>query len=186
MLVAAIQGRTQKYYKIPRAFENTYVRFEILMNIGAWRDLHRHRMHTQQRQLFTVHNGFDVPEGLKEAGLDQLYIAAAKKAEELYLKIEKHDKELAQYACIMGHRVRFQQYQNMRAFFWEAELRTIAQGHPDYRHIEHDKIKLIQNAFPLLSKYLLVDMGEYEFARRGDSDAIKKKTEQLLAYFAKK
>lgn len=186
IVAAAINNRTQKYYKVPRGFENTYLRFEILMNIGAWRDLHRHRMHTQQRQLFTIHNGFDVPEGLKEAGLDGMYSEAIKRAEELFLKIERHSKELAQYCTVMGHKIRFQQYQNMRAFFWEAELRTIAQGHPDYRHIEHEKIRLVQKIYPLLSKYLLVDMGEYDFARRGDSEAIARKTQELKDYFGSK
>lgn len=179
----AIEGRTFKYYKIPRAFENAYLRFEILMNIGAWRDLHRHRMHTQQRQRFGIYNGFDTPEGLKEAGLDKKFTEAVIKAEELFLKVEKFDKDLAQYCCAMAHRVRFQQYQNVRAFFWETELRTIAQGHPDYRKIEQEKVKLVQKIYPLLSKYLLVDMGDYDFARRGDSLAIKKKEEDLKKYF---
>lgn len=183
---AALQGRVFKYYKSPRAFEDSYLKFEIVMNIGAWRDLHRHRMHTQRRQLFCVHNGFDVPEGLKEAGLDGKFIAAIEKAEAVFRKIEKEDPELAQYACVMAHRVRFEQYQNFRAFFWETELRTIAQGHPDYRTIEHEKIALFQRIYPLLGKYLLVDMGQYDFARRGDSEAIKRKEEQLRNYFGEK
>ncbi|MEX2054865.1 MAG: FAD-dependent thymidylate synthase, partial [Candidatus Andersenbacteria bacterium] len=32
-------GRTQRWQKVGRALENTYVRFELTMNIGAWRDL---------------------------------------------------------------------------------------------------------------------------------------------------
>ena len=63
------------------------MRFEIVMNIGAWRDLHRHRIQTQQRERFTIVNGFDIPEGLKEAGLDQKYIDATRQAEELFKKI---------------------------------------------------------------------------------------------------
>ena len=186
ILKSALQGRTAKYYKTPRAFENAYLRFEVLMNIGAWRDLHRHRMHTQDRQRFTIYNGFDVPEILKEAGLDKKYISAVLKAEEVFKKIEKINKDLAQYCVTMAHRVRFTQYQNLRSFFWEAELRTIPQGHPDYRKIEQDKIKLIEKIYPLLSKYLLVDMHDYDFARRGDSAQIQRKEEELKKYFAEK
>lgn len=186
VLKSALEGRIFKYYKIPRAFENTFLRFEILMNIGAWRDLHRHRMHTQQRQRFTINNGFDVPKDLVEAGLDGKFKEAVLKAEELFLKVEKHDKDLAQYCCTMAHRIRFQQYQNLRSFFWESELRTIAQGHPDYREVEKEKIKLVQPIYPLLSKYLLADMGDYDFARRGDSAAILKKEEELKTYFSQK
>jgi len=186
ILKSALQGRTAKYYKTPRAFENSYLRFEILMNIGAWRDLHRHRMHTQDRQRFTIYNGFDVPEGLKEAGLEQKFIEAIQKSEEVFKKIELVDKDLAQYCVTMAHRVRFTQYQNLRAFFWETELRTIPQGHPDYRKTEQDKIKLIQKIYPLLSKYLMVDMNDYDFARRGESAAIQRKEEELKKYFETK
>ncbi len=185
LVKAALNNRTLKYYKIPRAFENSFLRFEILMNIGSWRDLHRHRMHTQEKQLFTIYNGFDVPKELQEAGLDAKFTIAILQAEAIFKKIEAHDKDLAQYCATMAHRVRFVQYQNMRAFFWETELRTIAQGHPDYRKIEQDKIKLVQNIYPLLSKYLLVDMADYDFARRGDSKQIQRKEEELKQYFAK-
>ncbi len=184
ILKAAIKDRTVKYFKTPRAFENSFLRFEIVMNIGSWRDLHRHRMHTQEKQLFTIYNGFDVPESLREAGLGGKFIAAIQKTEEVFKKIEAKDKDLAQYATCMAHRVRFMQYQNMRAFFWEAELRTIAQGHPDYRDIEKEKVKLVQKIYPLLSKYLLADMGNYDFARRGDTGAIQRKEEELKKYFS--
>lgn len=185
ILQEVLKDRKAKYYKIPRAFENIYVRFEIEMNIGAWRDLHRHRIQTQMRQRFTIDNGFDVPEGLKEAGLAEKYIAATKQAEEVFRKIEKVNPELAQYCCTMGHRVRFMQYQNMRAFFWEVELRTTAQGHPDYRVVEQEKARQIQAIYPLISKYLMVDMNDYDFARRGDTKKIEAKEKELQQFLNK-
>lgn len=185
ILQEVLKDRKAKYYKMPRAFENIYVRFEILMNIGAWRDLHRHRIQTQMRQRFTIHNGFDVPEGLKEAGLDEKYIWATQQAEEVFKKIEKINPDMAQYCCTMGHRVRFMQYQNMRAFFWEAELRTTAQGHPDYRKIEQEKARQIQAIYPLISKYLMVDMADYDFARRGDTQKIEMKEQELKQFLNK-
>jgi hypothetical protein len=63
ILQEVLKNRKAKYYKMPRAFENIYVRFELLLNIGAWRDIHRHRIQTQVRQFFTIDHGFDVPEG---------------------------------------------------------------------------------------------------------------------------
>lgn len=179
ILQEVLMGRKAKYYKIPRGFENIYLRFEILMNIGAWRDLHRHRIQTQMRQRFTIENGFDIPEGLKEAGLSDQYIAAILQSEELFKKLEKIDPDIAQYCCTLAHKVRFMQYQNMRAFFWEAELRTTAQGHPDYRKIEQEKARQIQRIYPLIGKYLMVDMYDYDFARRGDSAKIQAKEEEL-------
>jgi thymidylate synthase ThyX len=182
ILEEVLSGRKAKYYKIPRAFENIYVRFEILMNIGAWRDLHRHRTQTQVRQRFTIDNGFDIPDGLKEAELEERYISATKQAEEVFRKIEAIDKDMAQYCCTFGHQVRFMQYQNMRAMFWEAELRTTSQGHPDYRKIEHEKARQIQAIYPLIGKYLMVDFKDYDFARRGDTKKIESKEAELKAF----
>lgn len=186
ILQQALKDRKLKYYKIPRAFENTYLRFEIVMNTGAWRDLHRHRIHTQYRERFNIYNGFDVPKELKQAGLDSEYIDAIKRAEELFKKIEKIDPDVAQYCCTLAHKVRFIQYQNLRSFFWETELRTIPEGHPDYRKIEQEKIKLVQKIYPLIGKYLLVDMNDYDFARRGVSGKIEKKEQELKQYFRQK
>ncbi|MBU4274689.1 FAD-dependent thymidylate synthase [Patescibacteria group bacterium] len=186
ILQEVLKDRKQRYYKIPRAFENAYLRFEITMNIGAWRDLHRHRIHTQYRQRFSPYNGFDTPPELKEIGLENEFKSAIEKTEELYEKVRNKDQDIAQYCCALAHKLRFIQYQNLRSFFWEAELRTIPQGHPDYRKIEHDKIKLIQKIYPLISKYLLVDMQEYDFARRGTVEQIQKKEGELKQYFSRK
>ncbi len=186
ILQEVLKDRKFKYYKIPRAFENTYLRFEVVINIGAWRDLHRHRMLTQYREKFNVYNGFDMPEELKEAGFDKEAGSAVSRVAELFKKIEKNDPDIAQYCCALGHRVRFIQYQNLRSFFWESELRTIPEGHPDYRKIEQEKIKLVKKIYPLIGKYLLVDMEDYDFARRKASEQIKKKEEELARYFQKK
>ncbi len=133
------------------------------------------------RQRFTVENGFDVPEGLHEAGLANPYIQATMQAEEVFRKIEKINPDMAQYCCTFGHLVRFVQYQNLRAFFWETELRTTSQGHPDYRVIEQEKARQIKAIYPLIGKYLMVDMTDYDFARRGDTKKIASKEEELKA-----
>lgn len=185
ILQEVLKDRKFKYYKIPRAFENAYLRFEVVINIGAWRDLHRHRMLTQYREKFNVYNDFDMPEELKEAGLDKETGLAVSRTAELFKKIEKNDSDIAQYCCALGHRIRFIQYQNLRSFFWESELRTIPEGHPDYRKIEQEKIKLVKKIYPLIAKYLLVDMEDYDFARRKASEQIKKKEEELKQYFNK-
>jgi thymidylate synthase ThyX len=170
ILEKVLKDRKYRWYKIPRAFENVYLRFEILLNIGAWRDLQRHRMQTQIHQKFNIDNGFDIPEELEEIGLKEKFISAIENLEKLYQKIE--DKDLAQYAVSFAHRIRFLQYQNLRQFFWETELRTTPQGHPHYRKIEQEKAKIIQKIYPLISKYLLVDFQDHEFARRESAKKI--------------
>lgn len=179
VLDAYCAGRNARWQKVGRAFENTYVRFDILMNIGAWRDLHRHRMHTQQRQMFSCNHGYDIPQELIESGLDREFSDAINQVEEVYEKIAAKDIHCAQYCVTLAHRIRFMQWQNLRECFWEMELRTIPEGHPDYRHIEQQKFALLKQVYPLITEHMLVNIGDYDFARRGQEEKIQKKLEHL-------
>src|SRR3989344_1029423 len=179
ILAAYLGNRTQRWQKVGRAFENAYLRYDILINIGAWRDLHRHRMLTQQRQLFTIVHGHDTPQELIDAGLDQPYRDALHKAAAAYRAIAQHNPILAQYAVPMAYKVRFMQWTNVRECFWEMELRTIPEGHPDYRHIEQEKFRLFAQVYPLLAEHMRVNMGEYDFARRGQEEKIQEKLKAL-------
>jgi len=185
ILSRVLRKRRARWYKVPRAFESANVRFEITMNIGGWRDIHRHRILSQSRQRFSIHHGYDVPPELIEAKLELPFTSAIEKAEKVFRKIEKKDPELAQYAVTLSHKMRFIQEQNLRSLFWEAELRTIAQGHPDYRHIEQQKARIVQKIYPLIGKYMQVDFNEYHFARRGTAEKIKAKEEKLMRELVK-
>jgi thymidylate synthase ThyX len=183
---AYIPKRKGRWYKVGRAFENAYVRFEIAMDIGSYRDLHRHRMMTQERQTFSTHHGFTTPAELTQAGLAPPFEAAIERAAALFVKLEAVDRDLAQYAVPLACRMRFYQWQNFRQLFWEAELRTISQGHPDYRYIEHEKYRLIQEKFPLLASYMLVDTQDYAIARRGTEDRIQEKEKRIMDQLRKR
>lgn len=180
VIAAYIGKRNARWQKVGRAFENSFMRFEIEMNIGAYRDLQRHRMMTQERQRFTTHHGYDVPKELMDAGLSQPFVAALEKTKALFGKLEAIHPDLAQYVVPLAYRVRFYQWQNVRQFFWETELRTISQGHPDYRWIEHEKYRLAKEAFPLISGFVLADMNDYKVARRGTEEKIAAKERDIV------
>jgi len=183
---AYLPSRKGRWYKVGRAFESAYMRFEIVMDIGSYRDLHRHRMMTQERQVFSAHHGFATPAELVEAGLSERFERAVERAAELFRKLEPLDRELAQYAVPLACRVRFYQWQNFRQLFWEAELRTVSQGHPDYRFIEHEKYRLIREKFPMIASYMLVDTNDYAIARRGTEERILEKEKRIIEELRKK
>lgn len=180
ILETILKSRKFRWYKVPRAFENCYVRFEITMDIGAWRDLHRHRLKTQQRQKFSCYHGYNMPPELKANKLDKDFKEAVKNIEELFSNLEKFSPDIAQYAVCLCHRIRFTELQNLRAFVWQNELRTIPEGHPNYRKIEQEKFRLIQKAYPLLSKYIKVNKQDYLFARRGTNKKITARQRELI------
>ena len=62
-LVALGTAHRGKHDELPRAFAATGpLRFDILMDIGGFRDMHRHRRCVQLLQPYTVAHGFDVPD----------------------------------------------------------------------------------------------------------------------------
>jgi thymidylate synthase ThyX len=180
ILMEHFEGRTERWQKVGRAFENSYLRFEILMDIGAYRDLHRHRMLTQDRQNFTVRHGFNIPRELVEGGFDEEYRRALESVVPLFNKLEEGSgPEIAQYVVPLAYQVRFYQWENLRELFWEVELRTTPQGHPSYRQIEQEKYRLLEEKLPLISRFIKADLNDYVFARRGIEAKIQSKEERL-------
>src|SRR5207249_4825485 len=127
----------------------------------------------------TVH-GFSIPPELSQCGLASRFSEALERADSLFRKLEPLDRDLAQYAVPLANRMRFYQWQNFRQLFWEAELRTISQGHPDYRFIEQEKFRIIQERFPLIAELMLVDMNDYAIARRGTEERIDEKEKRIM------
>src|SRR5207244_3536315 len=76
--------RSARWQKVGRAFENTYLRFEIVMDIGSYRDLHRHRMMTQERQSFSTFHGYTTPAELQHAGLAPRFEEVLERADRLF------------------------------------------------------------------------------------------------------
>src|SRR2546427_13288089 len=172
--------RSARWQKVGRAFENAYVRFEIVMDIGSYRDLHRHRMMTQERQRFSTLHGYDVPAELEQSGLAAAFQEALEKADRFFRRIEPADSELAQYVVPLACRMRVYQWQNFPQLFWETELRTVSQGHPDYRFIEQEKYRRVQEKFPLIASFMLIDTNDYAIARRGTEEQIVAKEKRLI------
>src|SRR3989338_7196119 len=148
IIKTVIAKRKVRQHRLVRAFENTYYKFDIVANLGIYRDLHRHRMLTQERQRFTTELGFDIPGDLVHAKLDKPYQDAAVRVDKLYKSIKKGYPNQAQYVVMLGNRIRWYQWENLRELGLEAELRTGPQGHPDYRVIEQEKIRLVARVHP--------------------------------------
>ena len=53
--------RSNRRHRPGRAFEMVDYTFELLTNFGMFRDLHRHRLLTIERQLLSTKHGYDIP-----------------------------------------------------------------------------------------------------------------------------
>jgi thymidylate synthase ThyX len=112
-LGSAHRGR---HDELLRAFHSGHgFRFDILMDIGAFRDMHRHRRCVQLIQDFSDCHGYDEPicpgqPTLAEAGLSQAYEQAMSAAYAAYRAVRDSGvpeaKQSAQYLLPLGTRCR--------------------------------------------------------------------------------
>lgn len=165
-----------------RALEAGYpLTFDLIGDFGIYRDLQRHRMLTQQRQLLTPALGFSNNDDLHTAGFQMQVDAIREKVENLYEKVKKEcGRNVAQYVVLFGHRMRWSMGMNLREAEHLLELRTTPQGHPTYRRVCQEMASQILEAYPWAKKMLqFVDYGQYQWAR-ADSEAKQRVKEREL------
>lgn len=173
ILETYIGKREQRRNRPDRALEAGYpITFDIVMDFGSYRDLHRHRMLTQQRQLLTPNIGFSMPQDLIDAGVDDKIKEAMEISSSLYKKVRQDIGALqAQYCILFGHNIRFTMGMNLRAAQHMIELRTVPQGHPNYRKVCQIMAEKIMKRYPWTSEILkFTDFKDYTWAR-ADSEA---------------
>ncbi len=175
-------GRKNRRDRSPRAFELGYpVNAEVVCDFGAYRDLHRHRMLTLERQALTPYLGFAMPDDIIVIGMGNEVAALAEAVSALYKNIEKEiNADAAEYCVLFGHKLRFRIGMNLREAQHLLELRTVAQGHPNYRRVAQKICKEIFARAPWLAETGLlkfVDWNEYNWAR---ADAEAKQSQKTL------
>jgi thymidylate synthase ThyX len=163
---AYVGERGSRFHRPGRAFEEPYYSFDILADLGAYRDLQRHRILTQDRQRYTVRHGYVTPPELEDAGLAAGYAGALERAAEAAEAIAADLPEQAQYAVPMAFRIRWRVKLNLRAAYHLAELRSAPQGHPAYRQVAQAIYAQIRAVHPALAEGMrFVDMGDYALER---------------------
>jgi len=158
--------RRHRRDKPGRAFENVYYTFDIVGNLGLYRDLHRHRILTQERQEFTTVHGYDTPPGLDEAGFKPEFDRCMARAAELYEAIHRDLPCEAQYVVPFAYKIRWYMKMNLREAVHLCELRTMPQGHPDYRFIAQEMWRKILEVHPTLAEAgRFIDWKSYRLGR---------------------
>jgi thymidylate synthase ThyX len=124
------------YDELVKEFRSGYAfTFDVLMDIGGWRDLHRHRRCQQVQQNFTTAHGYDVPPALVQAGLDQEYHQAMDAVRADIERLRKSSAEGSLYAIPFGFKVRCLFKMDYAEAEYIARLRSGVKGHWSYRTI---------------------------------------------------
>ena len=134
-------------------------RFDILMDIGGFRDMHRHRRCTQLIQQFSDLHGFEEPvcpgqPTLAAAGLHGMYQDAMAKAFRAYEHLRSSDipeaAESARYLLPLGTRCRAMFKMDFAEALYIAELRSGIAGHYSYRLVAWEMYRAVATRHPAL------------------------------------
>lgn len=160
--------RDNRRHKSPRALEHATFTFEILADFGVYRDLHRHRMLTQERQLLSCNYDYYTPPEIIGTEMEAEYYQAMEKAKSAYDAISQELPEEAQYIVPMAYNVHWYFHVNLRALQWLCELRSQAAGHSTYRLIAQEMARQVSLAVPQFERFFkFVDFDGYELGRLG-------------------
>lgn len=181
IILAYTKFRGNRRHRPGRAFEMVEYLFEMFTNFGMFRDLHRHRILTMERQLLSTKHGYDIPKEITDSGMEKDFKDCMYLSCNTYQNIAKTMPVEAQYAVNFAYKYPYFIKINLRELYHVIELRTTAQGHPDYRYICQQIFKKINEIHPLLTRGMkFVDMNQFELGRFDTEKRKELKRRELL------
>jgi thymidylate synthase ThyX len=150
-----------KFDEMARAFRaGQQFRFDILMDTGGFRDMHRHRRCIQVMQGFTTQHGYEMLLDLEDAGMRLRFEAAMRKlqaaVEKLAASGTPEAEENSQYAIPLAFRKRALFKMDFAEAVYISELRTTPAGHVSYRNVAYAMYEAVARKYPALAKYFRV------------------------------
>ena len=130
------------------------------MDIGGFRDMHRHRRCVQVQQGFTTAHGYDLPPDIVAAGLQPRYGALMQRVSDAIAKLssvpEPEVSPNAQYLIPLAFRKRTLFKMDFAEALYISELRTTPAGHWAYREVAYQMYELVAKRYPALGKLFRV------------------------------
>jgi thymidylate synthase ThyX len=127
----ALGSRTRRD-EILAGFRGGLYAYDMAIDIGAYRDLHRHRRCQKFRQAYAGTLGYDTPALVADAGAGEIYSRAMEAAFETMKSLAAPG---AQYLLPFGARSRFLFKMDFAEAEYISRLRSGVKGHFSYREI---------------------------------------------------
>jgi thymidylate synthase ThyX len=107
-------------------------------------------------QVLTPRFGYEVPKLVEEAGLTDKFEECFDTSLKLYSSLQSAGfSNEAQYATLLGHKMRWKITINSREAFHMLELRSAPQGHPGYRKIARKMHEKIAEVHPQMAEAMI-------------------------------
>ncbi|MGH9605936.1 MAG: FAD-dependent thymidylate synthase [Terracidiphilus sp.] len=159
-----------KHDEALRAFRaGADLRFDILMDIGGFRDMHRHRRSVQIIQPFTALHGYETP-GSADLGGDMDILSAAGILGDYRTAIEaahaasariaagpaSEAAQSALYLLPLATRIRALFKMDFAEAQYICELRSAPAGHFSYRRVAWEMYRALESRHPSLARHIRV------------------------------
>jgi thymidylate synthase ThyX len=151
LLDVALGPRTRRD-ELPRHFRSAPYVFDFVMDIGAYRDLHRHRRCQQFRQFYTNKLGYARPAVLAQCGAAPSFDKALDAADQAIANLPQPS---AQYILPFAARSRFLFKMDFAELEYISRLRSGVKGHFSYRQVAWGMKEALAKLDPALAE--LVD-----------------------------
>jgi thymidylate synthase ThyX len=146
----AMRSRTKRD-DLLRNFRSAPFVYDIVMDIGAYRDLHRHRRCHQLRQDYTTKLGFATPQALSDAGIEASYEALIVEILDTVVDLPTHGRE---YLLPLATKSRFLFKMDFAEAEYISRLRSGVKGHFSYRQIAWKMKEKMQEIEPELGRLM--------------------------------
>ncbi len=146
VLRVALGSRARKD-ELPRQFRSAPYVFDIVMDIGAYRDLHRHRRCQQLRQQYTNRLGYDTPDLVSKCGAEAIFSAALERVDAILRTLPQ---PAAQYLLPLAAKSRFLFKMDFAELEYISRLRSGVKGHFSYRKIAWEMKQALEQVDPML------------------------------------
>jgi thymidylate synthase ThyX len=147
VLETAMRSRGQRD-DLLRGFRGGQYCFDMLIDIGAYRDMHRHRRCHQYRQAYSGRHGYDVPALLGEAPEAEAAYRAAMDA--AFQAMSELPDPARQYLLPFGARSRFLFKMDFAEVEYISRVRSGVKGHFSYREIAWEMKQRVMETEPEL------------------------------------
>jgi thymidylate synthase ThyX len=146
----ALRSRTGRD-EILAGFRGGPYAYDLVIDIGAYRDLNRHRRCQKFRQAYSGNLGHDTPKLVAECGAGELYDSAMRSAFEAMRRLPALG---AHYLLPFGARSRFLFKMDFAEAEYIARLRSGVKGHFSYREIAWEMKRRMEQTEPELGRLM--------------------------------
>ena len=146
----ALRSKTHRD-ELLRSFRGAPYAYDIVMDIGAYRDLHRHRRCQQFRQPYSTRLGFATPAEIEAAGLSAHYCTLMSQACNVAARLPE---PAAHYLLPFATNSRFLFKMDFPEAEYISRLRSGVKGHMSYRRIAWEMKEKMTKLEPELGRLM--------------------------------